>query len=136
VQDYKNLRVWQSSHRLALAIYHATRAFPREETYGLVSQMRRASISIPANIAEGCGRTTTNGLLRFLDIAMGSGSELEYYLLLARDLGYLTDDTCFTLEPHLLKVKKMLNAFIHKLRRDQALKTKNQPPIAVHDPGR
>ena len=91
MRDFKELKVWQRSHRLVLGVYRATGGFPREETYGLTAQLRRCAASIPANIAEGCGRSGEAELGRFMLIAMGSASELEYHLLLARDLGYLDD---------------------------------------------
>ena len=84
MQDFRQLKVWRKAHSLALAIYKGTVRFPRTELYGLTSQIRRACVSIPANIAEGCGRGGDPELGRFLQIAMGSASELEYHLLLAR----------------------------------------------------
>jgi four helix bundle protein len=89
MKDFRQLKVWEKSHELALAIYHITAAFPREETYGLASQIRRAASSIPSNIAEGCGRNGDAELARFCIIARGSASELEYQLLLGRDLKLL-----------------------------------------------
>ena len=91
MQNFKSLKVWQKSHELTLAIYKATANFPKDELYGLTSQIRRACASVPANIAEGCGRTGKAELARFLQVAMGSASELEYHLLLAHDLGLLRD---------------------------------------------
>ena len=91
MQNFKSLKVWEKSHELTLAVYKATTNFPKDELYGLTSQIRRASASIPANIAEGCGRTGKAELARFLQVAMGSASELEYHLLLAHDLGLLRD---------------------------------------------
>ena len=85
MKDFRNLKVWEKSHQLALAVYKATSTFPRHELYGLTS--------IPANIAQGCGRSGDAELARFLQIAMGSASELEYHLLLARDLGFLPAPT-------------------------------------------
>ncbi len=78
--------MWEKAHALALEVYEATKAFPLEEIYGLTSQMRRSCTSIPANIAEGCGRSGDAELGRFLQVALGSASELEYHILLARDL--------------------------------------------------
>ncbi len=118
MQDFTKLAVWQKSYKLALEIYKVTRSFPKEELYGITGQMRRASTSIPANISEGCGRYTGSELLRFLDIAMGSGSELHYFLMFARDLNYLSDETYVQLEPKVVEVKQMLTAFILKLRQD------------------
>ena len=87
VRDFRKLKVWRRSHRLVLEVYEATGRFPREETYGLTAQLRRCCASILANIAEGCGRSGEGELVRFMLIAMGSTSELEYHLLFARDLG-------------------------------------------------
>jgi four helix bundle protein len=118
MQDFTKLAVWEKSYKLALDDYKATQDFPKEEWSGLTSQMRRASTSIPANIAEGCGRYASNELVRFLDIAMGSGSELHCYLMFARDLNYLTDKAYAQLEPKVVEVKPMLTAFILKLHQD------------------
>src|SRR5436190_22292131 len=91
MKDFRSLIVWQKAHEHTLAIYKATARSPKEEMYGLTSQMRRCSSSIGANIAEGCGRRGNAELHRFLQIASGSASELDYHLLLARDLGFLGD---------------------------------------------
>jgi four helix bundle protein len=116
MQDFKKLKVWQKSHQLNMAVYRATEAFPKDEKYGLVSQMRRASFSIPSNIAEGCGRYTSGDMARFLDIAMGSGSELEYFLLMSQELNYFEPGDYEILEAQLQEVKRMLNALIQKIR--------------------
>ena len=92
MKDFRKLEVWEKAHALTLSVYHAADPFPREELYGLTSQIRRAAVSIPTNIAEGCGRGSEAELARFLQIAMGSASEVEYELLLARDLGFLKLD--------------------------------------------
>ena len=101
---------------LTLEIYRLTQEFPKTELYGLVSQMRRASASIPTNIAEGCGRNTEKDFARFLDNAMGSASELEYQPILAQDLEYIDQDTYEKVNLELTEIKRMLNAFIQKLR--------------------
>ena len=116
MQDFRNLKVWQKSHKLTLSVYRTTAVFPKEELYGLTSQMRRSCASIPANIAEGCGRDSDGELTRYLHIGMGSASELEYHLLLARDLGLLPLEMYTQLNHDLVEVKRMLNAFIQKLR--------------------
>jgi four helix bundle protein len=90
MKDFRQLTVWHRAHQNTLRVYGYTRRFPREETYGLVSQLRRCSASFAASIAEGCGRSSNAEFSRFLAIAMGSASELEYFLLLARDLEYLS----------------------------------------------
>jgi four helix bundle protein len=118
VRASRDLHVWQRAHQLALAVYATTRLFPREERYGLTSQLRRASVSIPANIAEGCGRNSTADFSRFLHIAAGSASELEYHLLLARDLGMLDGPTFARLANEVTDVKRMLSAFTKRLIAD------------------
>jgi four helix bundle protein len=116
VQDFRKLQVWQKSYQMALDVYRITRSFPKEEMYGLTSQMRRAAVSVPANIAEGCGRFTDAELLRFLDISMGSASELDTYLMLCRDLEYLDPGIQTPLAEKAAEVKRMLTALILKIR--------------------
>ena len=115
-RDFKRLKVWTSSHELTLAVYQATASFPTDEMYGLTSQIRRSGASIAANIAEGCGRGGDAELARFLAISMGSASELEYHLILARDLGFLTRQTHTALADEVVNVKRMLTSFIKYLR--------------------
>ena len=117
MQDFRNLLVWQKSHELALEIYRLSRDFPREELYGLASQMRRAAVSIPSNIAEGCGRGSDPDFGRFLVIAMGSSSELEYQLLLAKDLGYVDTTMHESLERKIMEIKKMLSSLIQRVKK-------------------
>ena len=116
MRDFRRLKVWGEGHRLTLRVYEATSGFPREELYGLVSQLRRCSASIPANIAEGCGRSGDAELSRFMLISMGSASELEYHLLLAQDLGYLTPQQHQKLTHETQEIKRMLSTFVTKLR--------------------
>ena len=85
---FEDLLVWQKAHRFVLGVYELTRSFPREETYGLTSQFRRAAVSIPANVAEGFRKRGSADKLRFLNIAQGSAEECRYYLILSKDLGY------------------------------------------------
>lgn len=118
MQDFRNLKVWDRAHHLTLDIYKSSSAFPSEEKYGLTSQMRRASVSIGANIAEGCCRKGDCEMGRFLQIAVGSASELEYELLLAKDLSFLKSDEYGRLSSEVTEVKKMLTALICKLRAD------------------
>ena len=110
------MKVWKRSHRLVLDVYEATTNFPRQETYGLSAQLRRSCASIPANIAEGCGRSGDAELGRFMLISMGSASELEYHLLLARDLGYLGAHDYKELSQRTREVKRMLSTLITRLR--------------------
>jgi four helix bundle protein len=119
LKDFRKQKVWQKAHDLALKVYRVTEAFPKTELFGLTSQMRRAGVSIPANIAEGCGRDTDADFARFLQIAMGSASELEYHLLLAHDLGFLSDPDYERLNNKTAEVKPMLTSFIKKLKADR-----------------
>jgi four helix bundle protein len=116
MQDYKKLTVWQKSHSLTLSVYQATSVFPKNEMYGLTSQIRRACTSIPANIAEGCGRGGGAELAQFLRIAQGSASELEYELLLAKELGFLSFQNYTDLNNLLIEVRRMLTALIKKIK--------------------
>jgi four helix bundle protein len=116
MKNFKELKVWQKAHTIAIRTYFITRQFPKEEVYGLTSQMRRASTSIPTNIAESCGRNSDADFTRFLTIAMGSASELEYLLLLANELQFLDGKLHEELLAVLIEVKKMLYALIIKLK--------------------
>ena len=115
MKNFKELRIWQRSHQLVLDVYGITKNFPKEEVYGLTSQMRRSSASIPTNIAEGCGRNSDAELCRFLVIAMGSASELEYQLLLSNELNYLQISDYKRLNDELVEIRKMMNMFIQTL---------------------
>jgi four helix bundle protein len=115
MRDFRDLKVWQKAYALTLAVYKASGRFPREEQFGLTSQLRRAAASVPTNIAEGCGRSGEAELARFFHIAMGSASELECELMLARDLGYLEADDYGRLVTEVTEVKRMLTSFIQKL---------------------
>ena len=119
MKDFHKFKVWEKSHQLALEIYQATQDFPRQEMFGLTSQVRRSCTSIPANIAEGCGREGQAEFAHFLAIAAGSASETEYHLLLARDLGYLDTATHQRLQSEIVEVKKMLTSLITKLKADR-----------------
>ncbi|MFN8432341.1 MAG: four helix bundle protein [Spirosomataceae bacterium] len=117
MKNFKNLSVWEKSHQLTLNIYKQTIHFPSHELYGLVSQIRRSSVSIPSNIAEGSGRDSDPEFARFLTIAHGSASELSYQLFLSFELGYFNHEIYKTLESNLTEVQKMLNSFIQKLKK-------------------
>ena len=108
MEDFRNLKVWTKSHDLSLLIYQKTQLFPRDEMYGLTSQIRRAAISISANIAEGCGRRSDPEMQRFLQIARGSASEVECHLLLARDLHFLSSGDFGDLEKRVFEIQRML----------------------------
>ncbi len=116
MKDFRSLQVWEKAHTLALDIYKNTASFPKEELYGLTSQIRRASVSIPSNIAEGCGRDGDAELKRFLLISMGSASEVEYQLLLARDLSFLKPDVYEQLNLQVVEIKRMLASFVKTLK--------------------
>jgi four helix bundle protein len=115
LKNYKELNVWQKSYKLCLDIYNTTKGFPKDELYGLTSQIRRAAVSLPSNIAEGYGRKTTPDYLRSLYIAYGSYCELETQILLAGDLGYIKDNNMKELLAKIGDVERMLKALIRSL---------------------
>jgi len=115
MQRFTDLKVWQRSHALALEIYRATAAFPAQERFGLTSQLRRAAVSVPANIAEGSKRDSRTDYARFLNIAEGSLAEAECLLLLARDLAYLPTDACEPLTREAEEIARMLHALRAKV---------------------
>jgi four helix bundle protein len=110
------LVVWEKARRLSLAVYKNTKAFPNDERFGLTTQMRRASASIAANLAERCGRRSDGEMGRFIQIAMGSGAELSYHFLLARDLGFLEDKLYQGLDSDLGAVMRMMSSLSYKIR--------------------
>jgi four helix bundle protein len=117
MEDFKNLRVWGKAHELTLIVYGKTQAFPKAEIYGLTSQLRRAAASVGANIAEGCGRRSDGEMNRFLQIARGSASELEYHLLLARDLRLLDTADFEDMETRTLEIQRMLASLAASVKR-------------------
>jgi len=119
MKDFRDLKVWQKAHLLTLNVYRETTCFPRTEIYGLVSQMRRCSTSIGANIAVGCGKRRNNEFQRFLQIAAGSASELDYHLLLAHDLEYLNESAYGSLLAQLIEVRKMLAGLLQKIEHER-----------------
>ncbi len=116
MHDFKDLKVWTRAHELTVGIYRTTREFPREELFGLTSQLRRAASSIGANIAEGCGRRSDGDLTRFLHIARGSAVELENHVLLARDLDYLGTSKCNEFVKRADEIQRMLTVFIQQVQ--------------------
>jgi four helix bundle protein len=112
MKDFKELKVWQKAHGLTVAIYSSSRSFPKDEIYGLTSQLRRAAVSVGANIAEGCGRRSDGEFVRFLQIARGSASEVEYHLLLGRDLKFLSETQYKDLEGKLVEIQRMLTSLV------------------------
>jgi len=119
MQDFRDLKVWQRAHALTLSIYRETRGFPKEERYGLTSQLRRAAASIPANLAEGRLRPTDKDFARFVGIALGSAAEVDYFLQLVRDLGFVESARCDALNGDINEIKKMLSALHTRLRNGQ-----------------
>ena len=116
MKDFRELKVWEKAHQLALQVYRATAKFPKEELYGLTSQIRRASMSIPTNIAEGCGRGSDADFAHFLQIAMGSACETEYQLLLSLDLGFMLQDEYSILQDCVQEVKRMISSLLKTVR--------------------
>ena len=114
--DFRELKVWEKAHHLTLVAYKVTATFPRDELFGLTSQIRRSSASIPANIAEGCGRNGDAEFARFCGMAMGSANELDYHLLLARDLNLLKSEDYELLSSELSETRRMLAALIQRLK--------------------
>jgi four helix bundle protein len=116
MQDFRSLQVWQKAYQLTLRIYEETVVFPDDEKYGLTSQLRRSAASIGANIAEGCGRGTQGDLRRHLMIAMGSATETEFHLQLARDLNYLGVNSYDDCQNQIVEVKKMLAGLVKRIK--------------------
>ena len=116
MKDFRNLKVWEKSHNLVLEVYNLTKDFPKIELYGLTSQIRRAAVSIPTNISEGCGRSNGKDFARFLQIAMGSASELEYLIFLSSELKFIQGHNISELNTNIIEIKKMLTSLMKKLR--------------------
>jgi four helix bundle protein len=116
MRDFKDLIVWKKAHENALAVYSLTKTFPKEEQYGVISQLRRASVSIPTNIAEGSGKFTQRDFANFLQISLGSSHEVEYLILLSFELKYLSENDYKNLNQAINEVKAMLISLIKKVR--------------------
>jgi four helix bundle protein len=116
MRDFKDLIVWRKAHENALTVYKLTKTFPKEEQYGVISQLRRASVSIPTNIAEGCGKFTQKDFANFLQISLGSSHEVEYLILLSFELNYLSETEYKNLNKEINEVKAMLISLIKKVR--------------------
>jgi four helix bundle protein len=119
MKDFRNLKVWEKAHAFVSLLYKETANFPPEERYGLTSQVRRAAISVPTNIAEGCGRGSDADLARFVQISMGSASEVEYLLLLSRDLGFLSSESYERTNSEIVEIKRMLAGLLKTLKADR-----------------
>lgn len=127
MSDYKKLKVWEDAHKFTVDIYNITKKFPNNEQYGLTSQIRRSSSSIPTNIVEGCGQLDNGNLIRFLGIAKGSAFEAEYQLLLAKDLSYITNEEYKLLLAKIQSIIHMLIALIKSLKNLKPV-TRNPKP--------
>jgi four helix bundle protein len=116
MRDFQTLEAWKKGHKLVLSLYKATAEFPKEEQYGLTSQIRRAGVSVPTNIAEGCGHQSESEFARYLQLAAASATELQYHIILARDLSYLEPERYTELSRAVEEIKKMLTTFIKRVR--------------------
>ena len=131
MKEFRQLMVWKKAHAITLSIYRMTTAFPKEETYGLTSQMRRCSASVAANIAEGCGRTGNGDFHRFLNMAAGSLFELEYFVLLSSDLSYMSPRSYETLTRDIREAQRMLASLLRKVEASQRHEQLVVRPIAM-----
>ncbi len=122
MQRFTNLKVWQEAHSLVLDVYRLSRGFPSEERYGLTSQLRRAALSVPTNIAEGSKRRSNAEFARFLNIAEASLAESEYLLMVARDLDYAERAVCDRLDGQTTRLAKQLNALRLRVEREVPLR--------------
>ncbi len=119
MKNFRDLQVWHKAHALTLTCYQMTSAFPKQEVYGLTSQIRRCAASIAANIAEGCGKRGNGEFYRFLNVALGSASELEYHFLLARDLSFISEERYERLDHSIVEIKRMLASLACKVQADR-----------------
>lgn len=117
MQNFKDLLLWQEAHQLVLNVYKVSEQFPKTELFGITSQLRRAAVSMPCNIAEGCGRYTSKDFANFLQIALGSTNETDYLTLLAKDLNYLSESQYIGVQEQLNKVRAMNIKLIEKVRK-------------------
>lgn len=122
MKNFRDLKVWEKAHGLTLKVYRLTKDFPVQEQYGITSQMRRTAVSIPTNIAEGCGRGSDNDFARFMEIAFASASELEYLLLLSKDLELIEPPSHEQTTKEVEEVKRMLYSFIQTLKEQKTLR--------------
>ena len=118
MRDHTKLRAFELADELVVLIYQVTKEFPKEEVYGLTSQMRRAAVSIPSNIVEGCARDSQPDYLRFLIMAFGSLRELHYQIGLSKHLGFLCNQDSLLIEPKIVETEKVMNGLIRSLRED------------------
>ena len=119
MKNFRDLQVWHKAHALTLTCYQMTNAFPKQEMYGLTSQIRRCAASVAANIAEGCGKRGNGEFYRFLNVALGSASELEYHFLLAHDLSFISEERYERLDHSVVEIKRMLASLACKVQADR-----------------
>ncbi|WP_407401866.1 four helix bundle protein [Chryseobacterium sp.] len=116
MKDFRQLQVWSKSHELVKELYKVSESFPKQELFGLTSQLRRVSISVPTNIAEGCGRGSDADFKRFIQIAFASASEVEYLIFLSFELSFIIESDYLFLNNQIIEIKKMLAGLINKLK--------------------
>lgn len=116
MRDHSKLRAYELADEIALLVYRISKDFPKDEIYGLTSQMRRAAVSVPSNIVEGCARESQQEYLRFLEIAFGSLRELRYQLSLAKRLGYVPEGTASECDAKIMEAEKVLNSLVRSMR--------------------
>lgn len=116
MKDFRDLKVWGKAHQFALKIFNASKLFPKEEQFGITSQLRRASLSIPTNIAEGCGRGSDSDFARFIQMALGSASEVEYLILFCKELDFINGSSYLEFSNDVIEIKKSLTALLKKLK--------------------
>jgi four helix bundle protein len=121
MQNFRDIKVWQRGHQLTLDVYRMTNTYPKSELFALTSQMGRAAMSIPANVAEGCVQSSDAGFAKFLYYSLGSASELEYYSELSKDLEFIKPNTYETFLKNVTEVKRMITPFIKKLKAERSL---------------
>ena len=119
MKNFRDLQVWHKAHMLALESYNVTNGFPKHELFGMTSQIRRAAVSIAANIAEGCGKRGNGEFQRYLGIAAGSASELEYHFLLCRDLSLIAEVEYQKLNNRVIEVKRMLGSVLRRVEAER-----------------
>jgi len=135
MKDFRNLKVWEKAHQLTLSVYLTSTGFPRQELYGITSQMRRASSSIAANIAEGYGRGGDGELRHFLNTAAGSAVELEYFTLLAKDLNMITSEHYQELQQQIVEVQRMISGFLRTVSKPAQRNNQQAPPVPSSELG-
>lgn len=126
MQDFRKLKVWEKAHQVTLQVYQITQTFPKDELYGITAQIRRACTSIPANIAEGCSRGSGADFCRFLQISLASAAEVEYFLLLPKDLAYLPAPDYERLNTSITEIKQMLTGLMKKIQSGNNQKAKTE----------